>query len=353
MMRPDNSGAVAYFVMGAACYLYGEYNYYHEKLKFKDSLNYMVKLTSPLINSSNNGKLLYLTGKLFGSKPLQDERSTFKFSLPDDSVALIRTVEIYQKKWIGSGLWQYVLSTSNWYDKVIEDSVIRQPFQQQGLRSLWFVSPTRVGPFGISKNLVQQVDLKLPIPGGLPAQIGLQINPKRTDPKETVWFKKQADGWYYQIDNKGTPGSPERGDIRMKYRYVPGNTEVSILAKQDGRKISAFTSPVGTQIEQLHSGALTLDDFIEKSIDPNGTWNRAKLEGMAVASVGIILANSNKYAAKGLTGTLFGAWLVPRVWHLVRFGMILLPPIIAGSEVVYQVTTEKPPSDGIPSQKVQ
>lgn len=210
------------------------------------------------VNSSNEGKLIHLTGEATTTDQLKDET----LSIQSTALVMKRTVEMYQwkentkttrKKKLGGSEQS---TTTYSYDKVwAEGRIDSSSFNQSKKYSnpslpidstSWTAQPISVGGFTLSNNLVSQLK-------------GLSLLPIDQDTKlpETVSGRK------LQLHNDhiylaSSPQTAQLGDVRISYQVIQP-TKVSIVSQQKGNSFEGFKGDAGTSINMLmigeHSGA--------------------------------------------------------------------------------------------------
>ncbi|MBX7057672.1 MAG: TMEM43 family protein [Leptospirales bacterium] len=99
----------------------------------------------------------------------------------------------------------------------------------------------------------------------------------------------QAEGGYIYF-SQGSPGSPQVGDVRVKFSYVPSDQTVTIFARQTGNSFAGLPREHGTDILRVDMGQLSKEQVIEAqaSSDKVMRWI-LRIGGFAAMWIGLAL----------------------------------------------------------------
>uniref|UniRef100_A0A7N6AGB7 Transmembrane protein 43 n=1 Tax=Anabas testudineus TaxID=64144 RepID=A0A7N6AGB7_ANATE len=248
------------------------------------------------LDLQNNNRLVHLSEKLHTTQPLHDPN----YRVAVQAVKLKRQVEMYQwveyqesKDYQENGEtktettytynteWKSELINSRNFDKEIG----HQNPSAMAVESVTVVAPeVRVGPFVVSKGLVDQINnfqtLRL-----------REFSAFNLDPLITI-----HDDYFYHTPS---PLKPEVGDVRVRFSYagLSGETShlgpaqtVSIVAMQRGDKLMPFKTKSGDTLEILHLEELSAEEVFEKEHQHNKmkTWG-LRAAGWALMFISIQL----------------------------------------------------------------
>ncbi|KAG7261908.1 hypothetical protein CRUP_026437 [Coryphaenoides rupestris] len=262
------------------------------------------------VDYQNNERLVHLSAKLWTSQPLHDPN----YRVMVQAVHLKRQVEMYQ--WVESRdsrdyqendtEWKSELISSRHFDKEIG----HENPSAMAVESVTVTAPdARVGPFLLSKGLVEQINnfqtLRL-----------RDFPPFGFDSFFTIY-----EDYFYHTPN---PRRPEVGDVRVSFSYAglsgegsyPGPAETAtVVALQSGEALKAFKTKSGDKLEILYLEELSAQEIFEKQHQLNAmkTWG-LRAAGWALMFLGISLTTRILY-------TLVD-WL-PVVRELVSLGLNL------------------------------
>ncbi|MFK7909722.1 MAG: TMEM43 family protein [Akkermansiaceae bacterium] len=232
-----------------------------------------VHIEATKVDETNNGKLVHFTGEATAEGVREDEQLKVK----SEGLVLKRTVEMYQWKEETSTKTQKKLGgkeektttysySKHWKEGRADSSKFKQSSGHENpslpiQSSSWVASPISVGAFRLPNDLVSSINAYSSLSLGgdleLPAQIaGRDI-------------KKEGDT-IYLAEN---PSNPNVGDVRITYSVVKPTT-VSIVAKQNGDTLEAFTGDSGTTINMLQVGEHSGNAMFESAQKSNKfmTW---------------------------------------------------------------------------------
>jgi hypothetical protein len=233
----------------------------------------VISVSSDRIDPANEGKLIHLSDTAFTEEVLTDP----VFGVSDKALRLRRKVEMYQwqessesetKKKLGGGtetVTTYSYSKS-WSDSVIRSSGFKKPEGHENPGTMPYVSEEQtanqvtLGAFQLSDSQIRRINQfktlvvreDTPLPENLKGRIRIQEN-----------------GFYLGDD----PASPQIGDLRIHFTFVPP-VPVSMIAQQEGGRLKPYHAQAGGDIELLQVGEHTAEAMFQKAQDDNRilTW---------------------------------------------------------------------------------
>lgn len=232
------------------------------------------------LDLQNNNRLVHLSAQLRTAQPLHDPN----YRVVVQAVKLKRQVEMYQwveyqesKDYQENGEtktettynynteWKSELVNSRNFDKEIG----HQNPSAMAVESVTVVAPeVRVGPFSLSKGLVEQIN-------NFQTLSLRDFSAFHLDP-----FLSIDDDYFYHTQN---PRRPEVGDVRVRFSFAGLSAEtspfgpaqtVSVVAKQSGDQLKAFKTKSGDTLEILYLEELSAQEVFEKEHQYNSmkTW---------------------------------------------------------------------------------
>ncbi|CAG5980967.1 unnamed protein product [Menidia menidia] len=248
------------------------------------------------LNLQNDNSLVHLSAPLNTLQPLHDPN----YRVTVQAVKLRRQVEMYQwveysesKDYQENGEtktettytynteWKSELVNSRHFDREIG----HQNPSAMAVESVTVVAPeVRVGPFTLSKGLVEQINnFKTLSLRDFPV---FELNP----------FLSIDDDYFYHTQ---TPRRPEVGDVRVLFSFAGLSSEnsrlgppqtVSIVAMQRGEKLMPFKTKSGGTLEILYLEELTAEEVFAKEHQSNSmkTWG-LRAAGWALMFISIQL----------------------------------------------------------------
>ena len=188
--------------------------------------NYMAKnaieVSAEQINRENDNKLIHVSGKATTDATLTDNIITIP-----NAFVLKRTVEMYQwqenvqtesKDELGGGTTE---TKTYSYEKVwSEDAINSEDFEKAGYNNPKF--PIQSEDFYAEKGKLGEFNLTSRQTNAMNDCIEYTNLPQK-------WEYKINNGMYYKGSN---PDSPNIGDIRISYEYVPSGINISIIGQQ-------------------------------------------------------------------------------------------------------------------------
>lgn len=246
-----------------------------------EGLSQVVSLGSfSSLNLQNDNRLVHLSAVLRTTQPLHDPN----YRVVVQAVKLKRQVEMYQwveyhdsKDYQEDGQTKtettYTYNTE-WKSELINSRNFDQEIGHQNpsamaVESVTVVAPeVRVGPFVLSKGLVEQIN-------NFKTLSLRDFNAFNLDP-----FLRIDDDYFYHTQY---PRRPEVGDVRVRFSFagLSGETSphgpaqtVSIVAMQRGEQLLPFKTKSGDTLEILYLEELSAEEVFAKEHQYNSmkTW---------------------------------------------------------------------------------
>lgn len=232
------------------------------------------------LDLQNNNHLVHLSAQLQTSQPLHDPN----YRVVVQAVKLKRQVEMYQwveyqesKDYQENGETKtettYTYNTE-WKSELInsrnfDEEIGHQNPSAMAVESVTVVAPeVRVGPFILSKGLVEQINNFQTL--SLRDFAAFNLDP----------FLSIDDDYFYHTQH---PRRPEVGDVRVRFSFagLSGETSqlgppqtVSIVAMQRGEQLMPFRTKSGDTLEILYLEELSAEEVFAKEQQYNSmkTW---------------------------------------------------------------------------------
>jgi len=236
--------------------------------------NYTV-VSADVVDPNNENKLVYLTGTAITKETLTD--GTFSIATP--AIKLVRHVEMYQwkessrsesKEKLGgtketvttytySKVWSSHANDSTSFKKSAEHTNPSMQYSEYNVSA----EDITVGAFTLSSQLRDK----------MASFKKLQITQDQLAQLPTVFQGKAKvlDGAIYLGED---PSSPQIGDYKISFSYVPSEQQVSILAKQHNKTFAAYTTSNGRNLQFIRAGDVSADQIVGDAQSSNSmlTW---------------------------------------------------------------------------------
>lgn len=244
---------------------------------------------SDSVDSANEGKLIATSGTLdYGEVNMVDQ--TFGISLT--TPILVRKVEMYE--WVETSETKDDETTytynKEWSEKAVNSSDFKKPEGHQNpeyfpYKGEKYVADTlKIGAYTLSNAYKDQLSASTEL---------LALEPVTTLPEGYA-----VNGKY--ITNTAEEGNPQIGDIRISYTYGV-YTDASVLGKQEGSTVVAYTTAKNSSILKLASGVQTGNEMV------NNIESGNKFMKWFMRIVGIILVCMGTSMLLSPLTTLIGA----------------------------------------------
>lgn len=215
----------------------------------------LVAISPDDVYSVNDGKFVFLTGKIHTDETLRDP----VFGVSGSFLKLERLVEMYQ--WTqhvierklpqpggGTEVRPEFVYSRNWSSALVDAATFAQPAQYPNPQSFPFptwagiANQPRLGAFQLSEELLRQDNDFAPVAVSEAHFAAL--------PREIASTARLAKG---EIFIGQDPQQPQVGDVRVRFQGVlPGI--VSVLARQSGSLLGPFRTELGQTLEVLRVG---------------------------------------------------------------------------------------------------
>lgn len=244
---------------GAAGLWWNEGNYVKEDKKIGEGKKVVVPIATTTVESQNEGKLVFVNGKITTEEVLKDPI----FGVDKKLVKLRRKTEVYQYKETKKGRNDDIEYQEVWEEKLIDsrkfvNEVKKNPQVNKYPSAKWEASRVKLGEFDMNPHLISQINAwdDLELPGGQ-----MIVN------RDT----------FMVIDNvvyhSKTPDFPKIGDTRTTLSVVYPNKEVSLAAQQHGSSFVPYQTKNGRKIELLKMGNYSPEGFFQAMEESNTAMN--------------------------------------------------------------------------------
>jgi len=308
----------------------------------------VISVASDQVDPANEGKLIHLSDKAYTEEVLTDP----VFGVSENALRLRRKVEMYQwqessksetQKKLGGGT-ETVTTYS--YSKVWSDDVIRSSgFKKAGGHENPGAMPynseeqtaqrVTLGAFQLSSSQVRRIDQFEP----------LAVSEDTPLPESMSGRMRRQEGGFYLGDD---PASPQIGDVRIRFEFVPP-VQVSMVAQQEGGRLKSYHAQAGGEIELLQVGEHTAEAMFQKAQTDNTilTW-ALRAGGFLLMMIGLnlifkvfsVLADVLPFLGSIVeAGTGFIAFLLAAVLSLITVATawIVFRPLLASILLVAAV----------------
>lgn len=243
----------------------------------KEGKGKAVSVSADKVDSNNNGKLVHVTGQAVTDEVLADD----KFGVEGKFIRLERSVLMYQwvehkktrtEKKVGGGKRKEVTYTykREWKDKLIDSSRFKKPEGHRNPERMPFrdksimAREVKLGAYELSSGLVSQIKGEQRL--RLTRENWQKMSRKFKDNLQLI---EESDMYY---DGR-SPNEPEVGDIKVYFRKVEPAV-VSIVAQQDGAKLTGYKTKAGDTLLMLEMGKHSAKAMFKKAVERNKsmTW---------------------------------------------------------------------------------
>ncbi|MCA9217230.1 MAG: TMEM43 family protein [Planctomycetales bacterium] len=269
-----------------ALHAWNEYRTIHRTKGLAEAESVMQPIADPsVVDDSLNQKLVYCSGHAETQETLEDT----EFGVQQNAVRLRRVVEMYQwdrerRSGDGNSSQRYKYS-EGWHSGRIDSSDFESRYENPQLMfddKEYLAREVNVGAYMLSDNLKRDMNAWQPIlPDATFAQQNAASGGSFIVAHDMIYWGRQTPN----------PDSPQIGDIRIAFSYVPSG-EVSLAAKLNGSSFAQYKTSNGEGIERLYMGRLTHDEVIAHLKTENTVlaWGlRALGLGMCVSGFSLML----------------------------------------------------------------
>ena len=257
---------------------------------YRESTETVIPVSARLIDPSNEGKLVHLTGLARPVDTLKD--TAFGFSV--NAVKLRRIVEMYQwkeesdsgnseKAAEDSGKVENYTYYKTWSQYPIHSSLFKNPEGHQNPEmpyppKFYNADEVKVGKFFLARGLF----LKMTGYEDLPVEkIEKKRGPGNPGKKLNIYEGKI----YIQSD----PHNPVIGDVRIFYKTVMPPV-VSVIAKQSGSSLQPYTTEERQELALLRVGSHTAEEMFEQNQHQLNFFAWVfRVIGFVLSSTGVLL----------------------------------------------------------------
>ena len=239
----------------------------------KEGAGAVVHVATDSVEAVNEGRLLHVSARVDGAPAINDS----KLGVSVDGLGLRRIVEMYQwqekretreEKKFGGGsetVTEYKYRM-DWDDDRIDSSDFRHPGTHENpsewpLQSEKFEAHTAtMGAFTLAT--------------AARAAVG---NWRKLEPKAAIRFPEAFEAFRHvgggTLYQGAGPEQPKVGDLRIRFEFQP-EAEFSIVARQNGKELDAYTTSNGRSVLLVESGAVPADKMFEGAQTRNSviTW---------------------------------------------------------------------------------
>lgn len=231
------------FLLGAFVFIvWNEGNSLHVAKSLEFAQNTVISISNAPIDPANNGKLVHITGKTTFDK-LTDP----VFEASAQAVTLEREVTMYQYT-AKYGNENY--GSERWVDHPIDLTGSRNKSSWLFTSQVWQVPEIKVGDYYLPSALVSRIPAKpVPIPKARLKQLQVIYHiPMELSENDSIYVGKNS-------------YSPDIGDMKISIT-VRLPQQVSIIAKQEGNKLTPYPAPSGEDIFMLYPGQLSATELL-------------------------------------------------------------------------------------------
>lgn len=236
----------------------------------------VVSVASDTIDSTNEGKLVHVSGPVTTARPVSDP----KFGIDAPGLSLVRKVEMYQwveksttekKVELGGSETQVTKYTyeRQWSDAYHKSSDFNQPAEhvnppQKYESEVIYVPTAMLDAWSLDNTIISRVGGRKPFPVA-------------AEDQARVVGRLDAGVEAHVVDGSiiigFSPSNPRVGDYRISYEYVPLGM-ISIVGKQDSNGIAYYPTVSGDDLLMVGSGKVSAQEMFKSAASSNSimTW---------------------------------------------------------------------------------
>ncbi len=246
----------------------------------------VISLPAPTIEQANSGKLIHASGEVVTEDILQDQM----FGISTNAIKLKRSVQMYQWEEVEEKRSEDKNPTYS-YKKVWSSSTI----DSGGFRQKGYNNPGSFRVEGQSQKAGIVTFGEFSLGGNLIDMIDFYSNLNVTD-ENLAAVSGSMKGLLHLIPNGyylgKASGAPMIGDHKITFSQVRPHT-MSLLAKQVGSTLTAYTTTNGTDILMIDDGVHTAESMFKAAHTRNTmlTW-AIRVGGFFMMYIGLMMCMS-------------------------------------------------------------
>src|SRR5262245_48124243 len=262
---------LAFFVLSFPLLIWNEGRAVRTARSLEEGAGAVVSVPADRVDTSNQGKLLHVSGQATTSETLADP----DFGVSANAIHLKRVVEMYQwkeheksetKNKLGGGtetVKTYTYS-KEWSDDLIQSGSFRQsdthvnpaamPFDSRD----WTAQTVKLGAYRLAAGQVSRIDKAEPVNvASAKAAAEVADKAKLVAGQNLFYVGKDA-------------GNPAIGDARVSFKAVKP-AEVSVVARQVGDSFEPYLAKAGGSVDLLEYGLKSADSMFQAAQAANTT----------------------------------------------------------------------------------
>lgn len=355
-------GAILLFAMAIFLVLFSEFRRVRDKKVYEGVNTEVIELTgSESLDSSLEGKFVYVTGKLTAPKDYVDPEFGYTFPV----VKLSRDVEYWQiveneeektvKDANGNDVKRMAYSyESKWTPNPITYAFHDEKNTNKVLLTLdsksYLAEGMTLGPYKISGTLVEHLN-------NSPLTLPDQSAEKTAEASEKLmeFFFDKMDGYFHQSSNMYyfglDPTDPSNGDVRVKFSGFKKDQTISVIAKVSKGSLTAgyVNNEEVTAVKMGKHSLRNMKGKVASKGKFSGWVLRLAMWMVLGCAFSLLFEGKKHYMTKGLTAGLVLLMLLLFIpWVGYKWYQAVLALLVAAlaSVYLYMLFREKTP-DGI------
>lgn len=245
----------------------------------------VISINSQELRNENSGKLIHLTGEIITNEKLKDD----EFNIAVNALKLKRNVLMYQwvekteqkkEKELGGNektttVYKY---EKEWEESIVKSDEFKVPDGHSNPQLFSYseytntVSTASIGEFSLSSSLLSSVNSYEPYSissvDTLKHKNSRIINEGSSNLNSGESLAKKI------FIGKGSPSSPQIGDVKVSFEIVKSGEEYSIISKQVGNTFEPYKTSTGSSIQLVSKGVHTAENMFASAQTSNTiiTW---------------------------------------------------------------------------------